>query len=232
MRNNVQSAVGSHPVDFIAIPTHDSIWLYASEGKQAMVESRGTELRYSAVGGLQPGLPLRLFEDENLDIPQSDISQSNREAWLNAWHSELDWLRATHRAEYSNGVIGLHEQFLPPALPEHSADPDAALLARFNQRRRRLAQPDFVIFANDHWNFNVRNFNPGGNHGSFLRASTHGILLFAGGADTGIPRQQQVERRTMATGFVPAILDLIGMHADAAKLPGRPIEEVLQTARQ
>jgi hypothetical protein len=232
VRNNVQSAVGSHPVDFLAIPNGDAIWLYASEGKQAMVESRGTDLRYSAVGGLQAGLPLRLFEDENLDIPQSDISHSNREAWLNAWHSGPEWLRATRRAEYSNGVIGLHEQFLPPALPEHPDDADALLLAHFNQRRRRLAQPDFIIFANDHWNFNVRNFNPGGNHGSFLRASTHSILLFAGGPDTGIPRHQQVEEPYDSLSFVPTILDLMGMHADAAKLPGRPIDEVLQTARQ
>jgi Type I phosphodiesterase / nucleotide pyrophosphatase len=232
VRNNVQSDVGSHPVDFLAIPTADGVWLYASEGKQAKVESRGSDLRYVAVGGLQPGLPLRLFEDENLDIPQSDISQSNREAWLNAWHSAPDWLRATRRAEYSNGVVGLHEQFLPPALPAHSDDADALLLARFNQRRRRLAQPDFIIFANDHWNFNVRNFNPGGNHGSFLRASTHSILLFAGGTDTGIPRHQQVQEPYDSLSFVPTILDLMGMHADAAKLPGHPIDQVLQTARQ
>jgi len=26
------------------------------------------------------------------------------------------------------------------------------LLARFNARRRRLAEPDFLLFANDHWN--------------------------------------------------------------------------------
>jgi arylsulfatase A-like enzyme len=100
-------------------------------------------------------------------------------------------------------------------------------LARFNQRRRRLAEPDFLIFAHDHWNFNVRNFNPGGNHGSFLRASTHAILLFAGGADTGVPQHRQVQSPYDSLSFVPTILDLMGMHADAAKLPGRPIQEVL-----
>ena len=77
-----------------------------------------------------------------------------------------------------------------------------------------------MIFANDHWNFNVRNFNPGGNHGSFLRASTHAILLFAGGADTGIPHHQEVQEPYDSLSFVPTILDLMGMHADAAKLPG------------
>jgi hypothetical protein len=126
----------------------------------------------------------------------------------------------------------LHEQFLPPLLPEHSGDPDAALLARFNQRRRRLAQPDFIIFANNHWNFNVRNFNPGGNHGSFLRASTHAILLFAGGDDTGIPRHLEVEQPYDSLSFVPTVLDLMGKQAEAAKLPGRPIEQIVSRARQ
>jgi Type I phosphodiesterase / nucleotide pyrophosphatase len=250
VRNNVQAAVGSHPVDFLAMtipkaafvfpagdtPTEDPIWLYASKDKQVLILSRGSDLRYLPVRGLYqdaagsvhfepatltPGLPLRYFEDENLAVPSAV-----REAWLNAWHSQLDWFRATHQTAYSNGIVALHEQFLPPLLA-HSEDPDSALLARFNQRRRRLAEPDFLIFANDHWNFNVRNFNPGGNHGSFLRASTHAILLFAGGVDTGIPRHQEVEEPYDSLSFVPTLLDLIGMQAEASKLPGRPIQEVL-----
>jgi Type I phosphodiesterase / nucleotide pyrophosphatase len=250
VRNNVQAAVGSHPVDFLAMtipraafafpagdtPTEDPIWLYASEDKQVLILSRGSDLRYLPVRGLHqdaagsvhfepaaltPGLPLRYFEDENLAVPSA-----GRVAWLNAWHSQLDWFHATHHTAYSNGIIALHEQFLPPLIA-HSEDPDSALLARFNQRRRRLAEPDFLIFANDHWNFNVRNFNPGGNHGSFLRASTHAILLFAGGVDTGIPRHQEVEEPYDSLSFVPTLLDLIGMQAEASKLPGRPIQEVL-----
>jgi len=242
VRNNVQAAVGSHPVDFLAMTLpNECIWLYASDEKQALIQTRSpspgrTELRYLPIRGLRqnadgsihyepaglaPGFPLHLFEDANLAVPQAD-----REAWFNAWHSESDWFRATHRTAYSNGIVALHEQFLGPLLPAHSADPDAALLARFNQRRRRLAEPDFLIFANDHWNFNVRNFNPGGNHGSFLRASTHSILLFAGGADTGIPRHLEVEEPYDSLSFVPTILTLMGMHAEAAQLPGRAILEV------
>jgi len=226
VRNNVQASLGSHPVDFVAMPSGDSIWLYASEDKQALISSRGDELRYTPVHGTKaaafvPGLPLRLFEDENLAVPVSD-----RETWLNAWHSESDWFRATHQTAYSNGILALHEQFLPPILA-HSSDPDSALLARFNQRRRRLAEPDFIIFANNHWNFNVRNFNPGGNHGSFLRASTHAILLFAGGADTGVPHHQEIQEPYDSLSFVPTILELMGMHAEASQLPGHAIQEVL-----
>jgi hypothetical protein len=269
VRNNVQGAVGPHPIDFLAMtipktafsfpsafpsaaftsisdaPIADPIWLYASEGKQALIFSRGTELRYLPVRALHqdssglvhfepaaftPGLPLRLFEDENLQVTLGDGSEAAREAWLNSWHSELDWFHATEKTAYSNGIIGLREQFLDPLLPPHSEDLDATLIARFNQRRRRLAQPDFLIFANNHWNFNVRNFNPGGNHGSFLRASTHAVLLLAGGADTGIPRHRKVQEPYDSLSFVPTILDLMGMQSEAAKLPGRPIEEVLAPA--
>src|SRR6266550_8037323 len=44
--------------------------------------------------------------------------------------------------------------------------------------RDRL-RTDLLIFANDHWNFNVRGFNPGGNHGSLMGASTHSVLMMA-----------------------------------------------------
>jgi hypothetical protein len=251
VRNNVQASVGSHPVDFLAMsipktsftfaegdaPTEDPIWLYATNDKQALILSRGNELRYLPIRALHqdsrgsvhfepaplaPGYPLRIFEDENLAVPQSD-----REPWLNSWHSEQDWFHATHRTTYSNGIIALHEQFLRPGMPQHAEDLDATLLARFNQRRRALAEPDFLIFANDHWNFNVRNFNPGGNHGSFLRPSTHAILLFGGGSDTGIPRHRQVDEPYDSLSFVPTILDLMGLGAEAAKLPGRAIQEVV-----
>jgi arylsulfatase A-like enzyme len=245
VRNNVQAGVSSHPVDFIALripradidfpagdaPDEDPIWLYGDEEHQALILSRSHMLRYMMVCKLRqdapggqihfeaavpgPGFPLHIFEDEHLKISSGD-----REGWLSAWHSELDWLHATYRTAYANGIIALHEQF-------HDAATPSTMLATFNQHRRRLAEADFLIFANDHWNFNVRNFNPGGNHGSMLRASMHAILLFAGGVDTGIPQHLAVEEPYDSLSFVPTILDLMGQHEPASKLPGRPIEEVL-----
>jgi hypothetical protein len=90
-----------------------------------------------------------------------------------------------------------------------------------------LAEPDFLIFANDHWNFNVRGFNPGGNHGSFLRISTHSVLMLAGGDETGIPRHAVVEEPYDSLSFVPTILELLGRRGEAASLPGKSIREVL-----
>jgi hypothetical protein len=83
--------------------------------------------------------------------------------------------------------------------------------ARFEDRKRRLRMPDMQVFARDHWNFNVRGFNPGGNHGSFLRASTHSVLLFAGGSATGLPRGLRVATPYDSLSFVPTILALMGM---------------------
>src|ERR1700676_2895982 len=105
----------------------------------------GLELRYVPVSGLkqdrdgqlhfteQPlraGLPLRIFEDPDLNIPGDALA--DRTGWLSAWHSEREWLDAVHRTAYSNGIIGLCEQFsltLPPPASA-PATPDDLLLGR------------------------------------------------------------------------------------------------------
>jgi hypothetical protein len=229
VRNNVQKAVSPKPIDFVAVRVasgdeatgEDRIWLWSSAERQALIHARrdsagGLEIRYEPVAHLLEdaagdlryeslagggGFPLELFEDPNLDIPPAD-----RAAWLSEWHSERDWLRAVHRTKYSNGIIGLVEEML---LAPRPAVEDA--WARFEDRKRRLRMPDMQVFARDHWNFNVRGFNPGGNHGSFLRASTHSVLLFAGGSATGLPRGLRVATPYDSLSFVPTILALMGM---------------------
>jgi len=248
VKNNVQAEVGSHPVDFIAVripravvaQDEGAVWLYADDDHQVIILSRhdpsgNLELRYLPVRGLQQdasgkihmetgelvaGLPLRIWEDPEFAVPNDE-----RSAWLNSWHSELDWLHAIHKTRYSNGVLALHEQFLGEACPP--GRDDSNLFKRFQARRRRTAEPDFLIFANNHWNFNVRGFNPGGNHGSLLRIATNSVLMLAGGAGTGIPRKLVIEEPYDSLNFVPTILELMGLHQETLKLPGRPISELL-----
>ena len=251
VKNNVQADVGSHPVDFIAmrIPKavveqdEDAVWLYATEDRQVIILSRhdasgSLELRYLPVRGLQQdaggkihmdtaelvaGLPLRIWEDPEFAVPQDE-----RSAWLNSWHPELDWLRAIHKTKYSNGILALHEQFLGGGCSLSSAG-DPSLIQRFQERRRRLAEPDLLIFANNHWNFNVRGFNPGGNHGSLLRISTHSVLMLAGGSESGIPRGMTIEEPYDSLSFAPTMLQLMGFPREMPPLPGRPIRELLPT---
>ena len=258
VKNNVQVDVGSHPVDFIAIriprqmleavlapdnlPDQDAVWLYAGEDHQALILSRqdlgkGLELRYLPVRGLHQdaagnlhlepaeliaGLPLRLWEDPELTAP------GERSTWLNSWHSELDWLHAIHKTKYSNGILALEEQFFTTPCLDAPAG-DTSFIKRFQARRRQLAEPDFLIFANNHWNFNVRGFNPGGNHGSMLRISTHSVLMLAGGAESGIPRGKVIEEPYDSLSFVPTILQLMRLPQEGPALPGRPIRELLPT---
>jgi hypothetical protein len=99
VRNNVQKSVGPKPVDFIAVAAGpDKVWLYRDAGHQAFIERRGDQLRYTPAGPWCEGLPLELFEDPLLDVPE-------RETWLNDWHSESEWFQAVHRTRYSNGII-------------------------------------------------------------------------------------------------------------------------------
>ena len=272
VRNNVQRQVSNEPVDFIAVRifpadftdsledqnVDEAIWLYKDAERQALVLSRtdpgqGLMLRYMPVSGLrqnenlkisferarwQDRLPFSIWEDARLRITD------DREPWLSAWHTEREWFNAIHRTDYSNSIVGIHEQFshhqTPAMNPEQGGlDPHERLLRRFRNRRRRLVEPDLFIHASNHWNFDVRGFNPGANHGSFLRVSTHSTLMFAGGENAGIPRATRIEEPYDSLDLMPTLLQLTGEandgHPGAAlaqrgfrDLPGRVIRELFQ----
>ena len=218
VRNNVQSGIAPRPVDFIAvrIPERNAVLLWRDEDHQALILARGSQLRYQPVderlepAAWQPGLPLELLEDPQLNVPADE-----RERWLSDWHDERDWLEAVHRSRYSNGIISLTEELLDPPAPSRDD---------YQERKRNLRRTDLLVLANNHWNFNVRGFNPGGNHGAFFRESTHSVLLFAGGKDTGIPAGLRVETPYDSLSFVPTVLKL--MDRPEADLPGPVIREV------
>jgi hypothetical protein len=237
----------------------DVVWVNAGGGKQALLlartDSRGqmsfryqpiTNLTQDASGRLhfqlvpwQPDIPLHLFEDPQLSIPGDD-----RASWLSQWHTDLEWLHAVHRTRYSNGVIGLNEELARHAIPRLSIDEpgitdDERLLRRFAHRQRELIEADMLLVANDHWNFDVRGFNPGGNHGSFFRISTHSTFMIAGGDKTGLPRATVVDEPYDSLSFVPTLLALTGNLRDDSspvpvlwdkgfrRFPGRLVKELM-----
>jgi hypothetical protein len=244
VRNSVQRSSGPAPVDFVAarVPAESlrgslaegelpefAVFLYCDPVDEALLlaQHRGGELwlRYMpvsqasqdaadnlhfAAGDWKPGLPLKIFEDPDLQVA------GERALWLNAWHSEREWFEAIHRTRYSNAVIGLEEYF-HPWQPE-SAPTDDQLLKRFTARVRRSTEPDMLVLANSGWNFNVRSFNPGGNHGSFFRISTHSVLMFAG---ANVPAGLRIEQPYDSLNFVPTLLQLLGR--PVAGYPAPPI---------
>jgi hypothetical protein len=240
-------------------PDDDVVWLYASADRQGLVIPRGEssggqlQLRYLPIANLtqdesgkitfdrsdlKPGLPLKMLED-----PRLEVGNAGRTEWLSQWHTDVEWLHALHKTQYSNGLIGLHEQFTffpAPGTDTAATDlsPEERLLNEFHRRQRRLVESDLMVFANNHWNFDVRGFNPGGNHGSLFRISTHSTLMFAGGNRTGIPRGLAVTEPYDSLSVVPTILALTGkLESDNRpvedlarrgfkKFPGRVITEV------
>ncbi len=187
----------------------------------------------------QAGLPLQMFEDPKLVVPEN-----NRAAWLSEWHTDIEWLEAVHRTHYSNGFVGLHEELarhhnerLSPDDPSLSAD--EKLMRHYARRKRELVEPDMLIVANDHWNFDVRGFNPGGNHGSFFRISTHSIFMIAGGSNTKLPQALAIEEPYDSLSFLPTLLALTGDLRDDnnpvpklwdkgfRRFPGRVVKELL-----
>jgi len=151
---------------------------------------------------------------------------------------------ARNKTEYSNGIVGLNEQLARHHNEAFNTDvpglsDDERLLRRFHHRRRELVEADMLVVANNHWNFDVRGFNPGGNHGSFLRISTHSTLMFAGGERTGIPRGLVIEDPYDSLSFMPTVLALTGQISDGQapvkvlwergfkQFPGPVIKEVL-----
>lgn len=237
----------------------EAVWLYGGAERQALILSREDErgrlsFRYLPVRNLREdehnvvsferaewgeGFPLKLWEDEKLGV-----AREGRAQWLDEWHTELEWMRAIHRTKYSNALIGLHEQLAHYRTEQLSPDEpglsqDQRLMRRFRKRQRELAEADLLVLANDHWNFDVRGFNPGGNHGSFFNISTHSTLMMAGGERTGIPRGRVVEEPYDSLSFVPTVLALTGQLRNERTpvpvlwqrgfrpFPGRLIQEVL-----
>ena len=203
-----------------------------------LVQAQEGTVRFET-GEWQPGLPLRIFEDPNLVIPST-----NRAEWLSKWHTETEWLEALHRTTYSNGLIGLNEQMVRHPLESLNSDDlklsdNERLRSRLKRRERDLCEPEILLVANNHWNFDVRGFNPGGNHGSFFRISTHSVLMIAGGKKTGIAQGVKIEEPYDSLSFVPTLLALTGNLRDDRtpvpilwekgfrRFPGRVITELV-----
>src|SRR5215212_5247635 len=235
----------------------DVVWVTAGANRQALLLSRRNahgelSLRYLPISNLtqdssgrlqfkniswQGGLPLQIFEDPNLNISNPD-----RTAWLSEWHSDAEWLQALHKTHYSTGLIGLHEELarhrVERLATESNLTDQAGLMRNFARRKRELVEADMLIVAHDHWNFDVRGFNPGGNHGSFFRISTHSVFMIAGGEKTNIPRALDINKAYDSLSFVPTLLALTGNLRDDnnpvqtlkergfSHFPGRVVEEL------
>jgi hypothetical protein len=237
----------------------DVIWVTGGLNRQALLLSRrdaagSLSFRYLPISNLtedangrlsfqsiswQAGLPLRIFEDPNLTIPTAD-----RTTWLSQWHTDREWLQALHRTHYSTGLIGLNEELARHwneklSTEDSSLSEQERVMREYERHKRELVEADMLIVAQDHWNFDVRGFNPGGNHGSFFRISTHSVFMVAGGQNTNIPRALDIDKPYDSLSFVPTLLALTGDLRDDnepvptlrergfSRFPGRVVTELM-----
>jgi hypothetical protein len=118
-RNNPQPALSNQPIDFTMLPlppgsysrdpaVQNAYWLYGDEQNQILILTGHDgrifvkpvqELKQDRSGNIswvdqswRAGLPLHLFEDPNLKI----TSGTDSDTWLSSWHTEREWLEATH----------------------------------------------------------------------------------------------------------------------------------------
>jgi hypothetical protein len=233
VRNNPQPQLSPRPIDFLMMPLPDgqfssrgkaathAYWLYGDDASQLIIQTGRTgsisllpveNLKQDENGRIsaqeqpwRPDLPLHLFEDPALKLPEG----AARANWLSGWHTEREWFEAIHKCHYSNGVIGVIEDLSP--IEDNVPGPNgiSPILLRFERRRRELVQADFHVFAADHWNFNTRFPNPGGNHGSFLRISTHSVWMLAG---AGVP-VRTIEEPYDSLNFASTLLHLLNRPA-------------------
>ena len=273
VRNNVQRGVTNRPIDLIAtrlsrelvLPLiedrdidEDVIWVTAGANRQALLLSRRNangelSLKFVPISNLtqdangsvqfktiswQAGLPLQIFEDPKLAFAGTD-----RTAWLSEWHTDYEWLAALHRTQYSNGLVGLHEElarhFNERIESNSSLGEHERLMRDFARRKRAVVEADMLIVANDHWNFDVRGFNPGGNHGSFFRIATQSVFMLAGGTKTNLPQGMNVDAPYDSLSFVPTLLAITGNLRDDnnptpelwekgfRKFPGHVVKELV-----
>ena len=204
VRNNPQPALSNQPIDFLALRTRGGYLLYGSEDAQMFIQTdaQGRISARPVAGPWRAGLPLHLFEDPALAIPAGALKAN----WLAAFHTDTEWLQTTHRCRYSNGVVGITEELSPVENNVSGAPGMDPLILRYERRRRALVQADFHIFASDGWNFNARDFNPGGNHGGFFRISTHSVWMMNG---PGLP-VARIQEPYDSLSFASTLLSLLG----------------------
>jgi hypothetical protein len=253
VRNAVQRGVGNQPMDFAATRIDGSslAGLAAGEepapGSDAVWIARGAEgLLLVSHGGLLRLLPAANLREDNFGrlqveriawrdgLPLALWENPAQRDWLEGWHTESEWLAASADSAYPNAVPSLFEHFtrhVPPALDPGAPglSSDERLMRQYRLRTRRLAEYDLLVMTRSHWNFNVRNFNPGGNHGSFLRPSMHAVWLLAGGQ---VPRGLNIATPYDTLRFAPTVLALTGQgECTGRKLAAPMVDELRDAAR-
>lgn len=238
----------------------DVVWLYGDRQHQAFLllelSPDGTRrLRYVPVrnvhspkagqvafevANFEEGFPLHLWEDSSF------VVNGSRLQFLENFHTEAEWRQALASTRYALSVTGLYALLERPDRYYETfktQSEDDRLVERFYNRSRNHTEPDLHILASDGWNFDVKGFNPGGNHGSLFQKSLRSTLMFWGGDHINIARGKAVDEPYDTLSFLPTLFEAAGLlnggHLAPSLIergfrpfPGGIIWEVFKNARK
>ncbi|GEM_PF-3359661 len=181
--------------------------------------------------------PLALLRGRGFE-PDSPMSPLD---WMRTFHPARAWLRAIYRTEYSIGLFTILDLLDDPVprfvdAPEFqryliyfSSEEMKQRYLRGLKRKYANQQPDFIVWANDLWNFNSKARTSGGSHASLKPSSTRIVFAIWGGDHTGVARGRMITDVATSLDIVPTLFRAVGMLdenneviRDPASIPERP----------
>ncbi|MGH9863695.1 MAG: alkaline phosphatase family protein [Candidatus Acidiferrales bacterium] len=201
-------------------------------GQALLLETPDGQLRYlpissleqTAEGGfvLQPHQeldPLGLLYDPEFRSPSSEPAF----LWLERFHSQDEWLRATSRTHYSIAplivadIAGLHVQrFLEnPAFQQTlTGFPSEEVKQQYLRGvawKYSSQQPDLLLWSSYLWNFASKSHTSGGSHGGLTPPVTRTSFLLWGGRDFHLPAGGVWEEPATTLDVAPTLAHLLRM---------------------
>lgn len=161
--------------------------------------------------------------------------------WMRRLHPERDWLQACYETEYSTAVNVLLELFQDPVPRFVDSDDFRKYWMYFSSddlkqrylrglKRKYAAQaPDFIVWAEELWNYNSKARTSGGNHASLRPIVARTAFLLWGGNETGLARGRTVSQVHSTLDVVPTLLRATRMldeKKEAIHLPGAIPERI------
>ena len=229
---------------------HNVVWVKSTAqqrhdkgGEALIVEDANRRIQYVPVAGLEQvhdlsfrfslssGTdPLGLLARRGVKTPD----HISRLDWVRQFHSREDWLAATYQTEYGTAVCMLlditdnpTEAFIDS--PEfqgyltHFSSPGLkARYLRGLKRKYANQQPDFLVWADELWNFNSHSRTAGGSHSGLRPIVTRTAFLVWGGENTDVASGVTVSQVGTTLDLVPTLFQALGMLEEGNRLVPQP----------
>ncbi|HSR68346.1 MAG TPA: hypothetical protein VLU25_10420 [Acidobacteriota bacterium] len=164
-----------------------------------------------------------------LGLLHSDQGEPVSAEWMRRFHPADQWRRATHRSEYSIAPIIILDLINDP-VDEMVDDPNfRKYLVHFSsqemkqrylrglKRKYATMRPDFIIWAEELWNFNSKARTSGGNHSGLRPIVTRTAFMLWGGDETGLARGHTLTELHTTLDIVPTLLSSVGLLLPSGK---------------